>query len=180
MTPGRNDPCPCGSGRKYKRCCGAVIPIRAQPAALDVRECADCTVCCTGTIVADIYGFQMGPGHPCRYLSGHRCGIYERRPPVCKNFVCGWLAPDSPFPDDFRPDKLGVLIVRTEWRGRSAYILRAAARDPDEALLDWMKQFSMRTGTPFFYEHKGEKFGFGPEQFQQDMLRRAQRGEPMW
>jgi hypothetical protein len=22
-TPGRNDPCPCGSGRKYKRCCGA-------------------------------------------------------------------------------------------------------------------------------------------------------------
>ncbi len=22
-TPGRNDPCPCGSGRKYKKCCGA-------------------------------------------------------------------------------------------------------------------------------------------------------------
>jgi hypothetical protein len=21
MTPGRNDPCPCGSGRKYKHCC---------------------------------------------------------------------------------------------------------------------------------------------------------------
>jgi SEC-C motif-containing protein len=21
-TPGRNDPCPCGSGMKYKRCCG--------------------------------------------------------------------------------------------------------------------------------------------------------------
>jgi uncharacterized protein len=21
--PGRNDPCPCGSGRKYKRCCGS-------------------------------------------------------------------------------------------------------------------------------------------------------------
>lgn len=21
--PGRNEPCPCGSGRKYKRCCGA-------------------------------------------------------------------------------------------------------------------------------------------------------------
>lgn len=23
MKPTRNDPCPCGSGRKYKRCCGA-------------------------------------------------------------------------------------------------------------------------------------------------------------
>jgi uncharacterized protein len=23
IKPGRNDPCPCGSGRKYKKCCGA-------------------------------------------------------------------------------------------------------------------------------------------------------------
>lgn len=22
-APGRNEPCPCGSGKKYKRCCGA-------------------------------------------------------------------------------------------------------------------------------------------------------------
>jgi len=22
-TPGRNEPCSCGSGKKYKRCCGA-------------------------------------------------------------------------------------------------------------------------------------------------------------
>lgn len=25
---GRNEPCPCGSGRKYKKCCGAVAPAR--------------------------------------------------------------------------------------------------------------------------------------------------------
>jgi uncharacterized protein YecA (UPF0149 family) len=23
VAPGRNDPCPCGSGKKYKKCCGA-------------------------------------------------------------------------------------------------------------------------------------------------------------
>ena len=23
---GRNDPCPCGSGKKYKKCCGAAAP----------------------------------------------------------------------------------------------------------------------------------------------------------
>lgn len=23
QAPGRNDPCPCGSGKKYKKCCGA-------------------------------------------------------------------------------------------------------------------------------------------------------------
>jgi len=22
VDPGRNDPCPCGSGQKYKKCCG--------------------------------------------------------------------------------------------------------------------------------------------------------------
>lgn len=26
--PGRNDPCPCGSGRKYKKCCGATAAVR--------------------------------------------------------------------------------------------------------------------------------------------------------
>ena len=26
-TPGRNDPCPCGSGRKFKKCCGAPATI---------------------------------------------------------------------------------------------------------------------------------------------------------
>lgn len=25
---GRNEPCPCGSGRKYKRCCGGVRGLR--------------------------------------------------------------------------------------------------------------------------------------------------------
>lgn len=137
-------------------------------------------MCCEGVIVATIYGHEMKPGHPCHFLGGDRCTIYERRPTVCHNFVCGWLATDSPFPDEFRPDKLGILIVRIDWRGRPAYILRSARRDPDETLLAWMREFSTRTGTPFFYEQHGEKFGFGPEEFQRDMLLRAQRGDPMW
>jgi len=31
MNPGRNDPCPCGSGKKYKQCCGGISA--AMPAA---------------------------------------------------------------------------------------------------------------------------------------------------
>lgn len=27
---GRNDPCPCGSGRKHKHCCGAKVERRSQ------------------------------------------------------------------------------------------------------------------------------------------------------
>jgi tetratricopeptide (TPR) repeat protein len=33
MKPGRNDPCTCGSGRKYKRCCG-LEPVAARPSAI--------------------------------------------------------------------------------------------------------------------------------------------------
>ena len=29
---GRNDPCPCGSGKKYKKCHGAAAPVGAAPA----------------------------------------------------------------------------------------------------------------------------------------------------
>ncbi len=29
---GRNDPCPCGSGRKYKHCCGSGLPHAPEPA----------------------------------------------------------------------------------------------------------------------------------------------------
>jgi len=38
MKPGRNDPCPCGSGRKFKHCCGLVAPAEAAPDALDDAE----------------------------------------------------------------------------------------------------------------------------------------------
>jgi SEC-C motif len=30
MPPGRNDPCPCGSGRKYKKCCGDPVKLAAE------------------------------------------------------------------------------------------------------------------------------------------------------
>jgi len=33
---GRNDPCPCGSGRKFKKCCEAKTPARRQSRVLMV------------------------------------------------------------------------------------------------------------------------------------------------
>jgi tetratricopeptide (TPR) repeat protein len=36
--PGRNDPCPCGSGRKYKACCGAVSAAATGPAQTGSRK----------------------------------------------------------------------------------------------------------------------------------------------
>jgi len=179
MKPGRNDPCPCGSGKKYKKCCGAVIPI--APAAHGKRQCGDCVTCCGGWVAGNMLGHDVKPGSPCPFVRAEGCSVYERRPTnPCKNFICGWLLPDSPFPEHFRPDRVGVIIVRIAWRDRPAYILVSAGNDADEAMLEWMRRFSVQTGSPFFYAKAGEKLGFGPVEFQQEMLAKAQRGDPMW
>jgi len=182
-APGRNDPCPCGSGRKYKQCHGVTIPLRPAPVAAkaDGRECGTCTACCDGWVIGTIRGHEMKPGMPCHFRGLGCCTIYDKRPDnPCRTFVCGWLAPASPFPDAFRPDRLGAMIVPTHWRGRLAYILVAAPRDPDEALLAWMRELSVRERIPFFYEQRGEKLGFGPPEFQQEMLAKSARGERLW
>ena len=38
LKPGRNDPCPCGSGKKYKHCCGLVSAAPSSPRAGDPQE----------------------------------------------------------------------------------------------------------------------------------------------
>jgi hypothetical protein len=177
MRVGRNDPCPCGSGKKYKKCCGAVIPV----AVAEQRQCGTCTACCDGWVEGSIRGHEMKPGVPCHFRGAGCCTIYAERPQEpCRTFVCGWLAPGSPFPESFRPDRLGVMMVRTRWRNQPAYILRSAGRDPDEPLLTWMRSFSAATGSPFFYEQAGERFGFGPSEFQHEMLVKLESGERLW
>ncbi|PTX65040.1 SEC-C motif-containing protein [Melghirimyces profundicolus] len=37
-TAGRNDPCPCGSGKKYKKCCERVVAIQSAEQAREERE----------------------------------------------------------------------------------------------------------------------------------------------
>jgi hypothetical protein len=178
MKHGRNDHCPCGSGEKFKKCCGTVIPLVAAAGA---RECGTCTACCDGWMVGTIQGHTMKPGQPCHFVREEGCSIYAERPESpCRSFACAWVIPNSPFTDAFRPDRLGIIIIRVKWRDQPAYLLRSAGRDPDHDLLAWMQRFSMQTGRPFFYELAGEKLGFGPPLFQHDMLQRAQRGEPMW
>jgi len=177
MAVGRNDPCPCGSGMKYKKCCGAVIPVAVAPA----RECGGCTACCDGWVKGAIEGHEMKPGTPCYFRGDRCCTIYERRPKSpCRDFICGWMQKASPFPEDWRPDRSGVMVIPMRWRGTEAYVLRHAGRDPDAAMLAWMRAFSLRSGRPFFYEIAGERFGFGPPEFQREMSERVARGEALW
>ena len=183
MKVGRNDPCPCGSGLKFKRCCGAPRAQSSAPAAADhrPRECGGCTACCDGWLKIEIDGAAVYPGKPCPHSTGSGCRIYESRPAdPCRNFICGWLEHGSPFPETFRPDRLGVIILRARWRGHLVHALVPAGRDPDASLIEWMTQFSNSTGTPLLYQVQGEWYGHGPPELHRDLLAKKERGELLW
>jgi len=62
MKPGRNDPCPCGSGKKYKHCCLAAATTESEsPQELTwrrVRRAAEGFPATMTRFVEDMYGFD--------------------------------------------------------------------------------------------------------------------------
>ncbi len=205
--PARNEPCSCDSGRPFKHCCGAVIPVlvapRQSPRALKARRpdytvqaatqsvsvgphpalnpdrsCGSCTACCDGWLTGTVRGHDMKPGVPCHFRGAGCCTIYPDRPEnPCRSFFCAWRLDGNPFPDSFRPDQVGVIIVARQWRDRPGYELISAGRDPDDSLLNWMREFSTTTGSPFLYSIDGHYHAFGVPAFQEEMRMRASRGE---
>jgi hypothetical protein len=158
----------------------AVTGDAATAAAGTARTCGTCTACCDGWLTATIHGHEMGPGVPCHFRGAGGCTIYADRPQEpCRGFMCGWLLKKSPFPESFRPDRLGVIMVPKLWRGQIAFVLAPAGRAPDAKLLEWMRKLSAATGTPFLFNVDGHQRGYGSPEFQNDMLEKARRGEPM-
>ncbi|HUL94352.1 MAG TPA: hypothetical protein VLV56_18615 [Burkholderiales bacterium] len=140
------------------------------------RSCGPCTACCDGWVRGTIRGHEMMPGTPCHFrqeiTDNCGCSIYKDRPrDPCRNFVCEWLAADSPFPDSFRPDLLKVIITRLRWRNTRPFMLIPAGRPTDPALLQWMRDLALRTGQPLVYEEHGNRVGFGPPEFTEAVRR---------
>lgn len=96
---GRNDPCPCGSGKEYKNCCDQIVPIAPAVRVAPIQECryGNCTAYCDGWPRATIYGHEMKPGTPCHFVQEGRCSIYDPRPLTpCRWFVCGGMRLGEP------------------------------------------------------------------------------------
>ncbi len=176
VTPSRNAPCPCGSGKKYKRCCGAT------PSAT-TRPCGECALCCAGWVKTRVLGHGIDLGHPCPYSSGHGCTIHEHRPEEpCRVFFCGWAERGSALPEWMRPDRCGVIVLtgRSRWRGLAVDVLVSAGSDPDGPLFEWFSRRAMAEKRPFIFQRGDQWFGFGPPEFQAEIAARARRGEPLW
>ena len=72
-----------------------------------LRDCGECTACCTW-MIGESYGHKFGNGVSCNFLDKCGCGIYEKRPEVCRKYQCGWS--QELFPEEMRPDKCGIIV----------------------------------------------------------------------
>lgn len=119
---------------------------------------------------------MMKPGEPCQHCTVKGCAIYEERPQTpCRSFECAWLKPDSPIPEDMRPDKSGVIVIMDRyWRGRSIIRAVPAGWKVPEHSLDWLMAFAREKKIPLTFlefiraegSYTGYKsMGYGPPDF---------------
>lgn len=115
----------------------------------------------------------MGDGVPCHFRAAGRCGIYEHRPDVCRQFSCGWQMDGSRFPSHWRPDKVGFLIQPGAWDGGKCWLVRPAGRDPGEEELAVMRQYTKETGEPHIIVRNKSWLCYGKAEFRKAMVESA-------
>jgi hypothetical protein len=124
----------------------------------------------------------MFPGRHCHFLEAGCCTIYDERPQSpCRNFVCGWLQPESPFPESFRPDRSGRDHRADALAQPRPMCCCRPGRDPDAEMLDVDAGFARATGSPFYYQLAGERLGYGSRPSSScEMAAKVARGERLW
>lgn len=170
-----------------KESAGADAAVRMTRAGVDlpksalfIRQCGDCTVCCSGVLRLEVDGQAVRPGQGCRHCRHAGCGIYDVRPTICREFVCGWLRDDSVLPLWLRPDRSGMILLPAyrRWCGVPVDVAVAAGAGAQAESLRWLKRFSALHRRPLLYqvEVDGEWCAFGPPGFQTDLRRFLERG----
>ncbi len=186
MKVQRNDPCPCGSGKKYKKCCGPTgtsFASQAKNTHSKPRPCGECAACCQGWLTTQVLQHEIRLGNPCPHTDGKCCKIHAKRPEQpCRVFHCGWAMSNSDLPEWMLPSRSGVIVLsgRLTWRKHAVDVLVSAGKDPDAKLLAWYQQYSIKDYRPFVYQQQEQWFGFGPEAFQADIAAKVARGEALW
>jgi len=196
--PGRNDPCPCGSGKKYKKCHGlaavstpvvstqqgySLLPAPRPKSPQKPRPCGECSLCCDGWVKTRVLGHDIDLAKPCPFSSGQNCTIHEKRPDdPCREFFCGWAEPESDLPEWLQPHQSGVIILsgRAMWSGRPVDVLVSAGKDPDDKTLDWFHEYSIANMRPFIYQREEQWYAFGPEAFQRLVSERVAKGQDLF
>jgi len=86
MKTGRNDTCPCGSGKKFKRCCQAPVPLVARTNLLEAEKAPAIATAPTATSVT-----PLDPGSISRHLNAglqhHQAGRLAQAEPLYRKVL---------------------------------------------------------------------------------------------
>ncbi len=110
------------------------------------RECGECTACCTW-LVGNAFGQEFGNGKSCKFLDCNKCGIYNKRPEVCKAYQCAWS--QYLLPEEMRPDKCGYL-VSVEFDNKNGQYLKVLPINNNKItdnVINWFKTWSEKMNT---------------------------------
>jgi hypothetical protein len=149
--------------------------INLQLTKKNQRSCDGCTKCCEGWLSADIYGEEMFPGKPCRFVEKNvGCSIYDDRPKdPCKNFMCFWRAEDT-VPLEFKPSEIGSLITSQDVEGIEYYSLVECGVKLDSQMLSWFVTYCLSNQINALWTVDGEPYWMGDPRFNNAMDRRYQ------
>ena len=146
------------------------------------RSCGSCTICCSGALRLKVKGHAIEPGKPCPYSSGAACTIYSDRPDVCRAFVCGWLRDDSPLPAQYRPDKIGIIVIfaRFRWRTFPVDLAIATEENIDQHAKNWLERFCYERKRPLIFQQGGLCYAYGPAQFRVEIAELLRCNQQQW
>lgn len=140
-----------------------VIPI--LPISIPKRECGDCTKCCDGWLIDEIYGYKMSKGEPCHFL-GERCTIYEDRPEdPCRLFFCGWMGAPEEFPLWMKPNKIDLIIVPKNVNGVIFVSVVDAGDNPNIIAKNWLIHWALNKKINLYYTLDGIPYKIGSPEF---------------
>ncbi len=88
------------------------------------RSCGDCSLCCKTMGVIEL----AKPRNTwcLHFVSGKGCGIYETRPPTCREFFCRWIQ-DTNLGPEWKPSKSKMVMVDSAQNQLTVFVDPGAA-----------------------------------------------------
>lgn len=136
-----------------------IIPIAPS------RSCGECTKCCEGWVVGEVYGYKFSPGQPCHYLEKN-CSIYPDRPnDPCRSFNCVWIT-DHTFPAWLKPSLSNIIILtRLDKNNEKIYYFKETGVTMRADVLNWIFLWAANNSKNIVYTVNDGTFIYGSDDF---------------
>ena len=123
-----------------------------------MNTCGTCKSCCTSLPIPEL---NKREGEVCKHLEKDGCGIYDVRPPVCREFECGWLASyKETAPRQSRPDRAGFIVYPQNTKfGDSLVAFLLEDKRPNKFARKHLVRVSRKTEMPILWRSPfGKKY----------------------